>query len=184
MAGHGVFQPRHNAPSTRASVIWHDFAVRIDDARECGKVLWNVLDGKRRRLWLWGPIHSIGVYHRVEATIKTGPIVQYYPSVVGPTGACVIIELHWRSKWRERKKNKRNSMKKPYIFYVCVIIFFFTVSSSSFWKTLNGFDTYFTNAFNLFLSKNEAILWVSAAERWTTGGGIMCTGHRKLHTVV
>lgn len=140
-AGHGVFQPRHNAPSTRASVIWHDFAVRIDDARECGKVLWNVLDGKRRRLWLWGPIHSIGVYHRVEATIKTGPIVQYYPSVVGPTGACVIIELHWRSTWRERKK-KQKKFHEETIHILCLCYNFF----------LHCF-------FFFFLKKNIEWLW-------------------------
>lgn len=125
-AGHVVFQPQHNALSATAPAIWHGSALRIDDARVYGRVLWNVHDERRLWLWLSIPIHSIVIYHRVEATIETGPIAQYYPNVVGPgcVCICVIIELHvggyikkWGKKWQKTKKFHEETIRVHILFF-------------------------------------------------------------------
>lgn len=83
--GHAIFPPQYSVLSATVTVIWHDFAVRIDDVRANGTIPWSVHDGTQRRILLSIRIHLIAIYHRVEATTENDPAVQCYPNVVIPT---------------------------------------------------------------------------------------------------
>lgn len=84
MRDHAIFPLQCSVLSAKVPAIWHDCAVRTDDAPANGTALYNGHVERQRRPLPSEPIRSIAAYHMVAMTTKIDPNVRYFRHVAIP----------------------------------------------------------------------------------------------------